>query len=207
MIRTQIKRTETRRAGALSRDDAQLFTRAFHDSPAAISVIDFSDWTYLAVNEAFLSLVGREWHEVIGRRTDELNLWSSERDRMQFGEMLAGLESIVGYETSFRRQSGDLVYGSLSAKLVDAKGRTVVLMLAHDVTERKRSEDQIRYLAYHDALTSLPNRALFEDRLQMALSSARRRREKVAVMFLDIDNFKQVNDRWDTPPATPFCRS
>jgi diguanylate cyclase (GGDEF)-like protein/PAS domain S-box-containing protein len=194
MNRTQTIQSDTRRSGALSRDDAQLFAKAFHDSPAAISMIDFADWTYLAVNEAFLSLVGLEWHEVIGRTTDQVNLWANEDDRLRFAEMLAGLESIVGYETSFQKQSGDLVYGALSAKLVDVKGRTVVLTLAHDVTERKRSENRIRYLAYHDALTGLPNRTLFEDRLQMALSSARRRREKVAVMFMDIDHFKQVND-------------
>ena len=194
MNRNQMTQVTSRRTGALSRDDAQLFSHAFHDSPAAISMIDFADWTYLAVNEAFLGLVGLAWHEVIGRTTDRVNLWADDDDRLRFAELLAGQESVTGYETSFRRQSGEVVYGALSARLFDVKGRSVILTLAHDITERKRSEERIKYLAYHDALTGLPNRTLFEDRLQMALSSARRRREKVAVMFLDIDRFKHVND-------------
>ena len=63
-----------------------------------------------------------------------------------------------------------------------------------DVTERKLSEETIRHLAYHDALTDLPNRALFADRLTVALAQARRTRQPVAVMFLDIDRFKLIND-------------
>jgi diguanylate cyclase (GGDEF)-like protein/PAS domain S-box-containing protein len=63
-----------------------------------------------------------------------------------------------------------------------------------DVTERKQSEQTIRHLAYHDALTDLPNRALFADRLTVALAQARRSGQKVAVVFLDIDRFKLVND-------------
>ncbi|MCH7484057.1 MAG: EAL domain-containing protein [Chloroflexi bacterium] len=63
-----------------------------------------------------------------------------------------------------------------------------------DVTERKQSEETIRHLAYHDALTDLPNRALFSDRLTVALAQGRRTGEGLAVMFLDIDRFKLIND-------------
>jgi diguanylate cyclase (GGDEF)-like protein/PAS domain S-box-containing protein len=167
---------------------------AFHESPAAISILDFDDWKYLAANEAFLRLAGVERDEIIGRTSDRVNIWADDEDRVRFAEMLTLHESVTGFETTFRRGSGEIVYGALSAKLVDISGRALIITLAHDVTERRRSEERNRYLAYHDALTDLPNRTLFEDRLQMALSSARRRREKVAVMFLDMDDFKQVND-------------
>jgi diguanylate cyclase (GGDEF)-like protein/PAS domain S-box-containing protein len=63
-----------------------------------------------------------------------------------------------------------------------------------DITQRKAAEEQVRYLAYYDALTGLPNRVLFQDRLTNALAAARRRREKVAVLFLDLDRFKTIND-------------
>ena len=66
--------------------------------------------------------------------------------------------------------------------------------IARDITERKKAEDTIRDLAYHDALTGLPNRALFEDRLSVALAQAHRSRQMLAVMFLDLDRFKVVND-------------
>src|SRR5207237_9914351 len=63
-----------------------------------------------------------------------------------------------------------------------------------DITERKRAEEQIAFLAYHDKLTHLPNRAMFEEMLELSLARARRRGESVAVLYLDLDNFKLVND-------------
>ena len=63
-----------------------------------------------------------------------------------------------------------------------------------EITERKRAEEIIRHLAYHDALTGLPNRMLFNDRLNLELAHAQRNQQKLAVMLLDLDHFKDVND-------------
>ena len=63
-----------------------------------------------------------------------------------------------------------------------------------DITERKRAEEQVAFLAYHDKLTGLPNRALFEEMLETAIARARRHDLGVGVLFLDLDNFKLVND-------------
>ncbi len=63
-----------------------------------------------------------------------------------------------------------------------------------DITERKQSEERVQYLAYHDALTDLPNRTLLADRLSTAVASARREEDKVALLFLDLDRFKSIND-------------
>jgi diguanylate cyclase (GGDEF)-like protein len=65
-----------------------------------------------------------------------------------------------------------------------------------DVTERRRAEAEIRHMAFHDELTGLPNRALFYDHLHMALASAQRRGDHVGLLFLDLDHFKQLNDRY-----------
>ncbi|MCX7962274.1 MAG: PAS domain S-box protein [Burkholderiales bacterium] len=79
--------------------------------------------------------------------------------------------------------------------IADAAGRPRRMIgVSQDVTERKREEERARYLAYHDTLTGLPNRRLLEDRLRQALYVAERRGEAVAVMMLDLDRFKQVND-------------
>lgn len=79
--------------------------------------------------------------------------------------------------------------------IADASGRPCRMIgVSQDITERKRQEEQARHLAHHDALTGLPNRRLLEDRLRQALHTAERRGESVAVMMIDLDNFKQVND-------------
>jgi diguanylate cyclase (GGDEF)-like protein/PAS domain S-box-containing protein len=82
-----------------------------------------------------------------------------------------------------------------AAPLFDETGRPRGAIGASlDITERKRAEEQIKSLAYHDALTSLPNRRLFQDRLSVAVAQAHRNAQRLAVLFLDLDRFKAVND-------------
>jgi diguanylate cyclase (GGDEF)-like protein/PAS domain S-box-containing protein len=87
------------------------------------------------------------------------------------------------------------IFDRYSTPLVDARGQYRGRIWYHrDITERKASEKRIQFLAYYDALTELPHRALLQDRLQHVLSGARQRGEKVALLFLDLDRFKLVND-------------
>jgi diguanylate cyclase (GGDEF)-like protein/PAS domain S-box-containing protein len=87
------------------------------------------------------------------------------------------------------------VFERYSAPLVDSLGRYRGRIWYHrNITDRKAAEEQIQFLAYYDTLTELPHRALLRDRLDIALASARRRGEKVAVLFLDLDQFKGIND-------------
>jgi len=82
-----------------------------------------------------------------------------------------------------------------AAPLFDSSGRTRGAIGAFlDITARKRAEEQVRDLAYHDALTGLPNRLLFQDRLALAVAQAHRHRQGLAVLFLDLDRFKVIND-------------
>ena len=79
--------------------------------------------------------------------------------------------------------------------VVDESGKvTKVILVSRDVTERKRTEEQMQHLANYDILTDLPNRRLFTDRLKLALAASKREKTKLAVLFLDLDMFKQIND-------------
>jgi diguanylate cyclase (GGDEF)-like protein/PAS domain S-box-containing protein len=100
------------------------------------------------------------------------------------------------YELEIRAKDGRRIPLEVTARLILGKRGEphTVQAIGRDITERKQAEETIRRLAYHDALTDLPNRALFEDRLLVALAQARRQREMIAVLFLDLDSFKVVND-------------
>jgi diguanylate cyclase (GGDEF)-like protein len=87
------------------------------------------------------------------------------------------------------------IFDRYSAPLVDSKKRyRGRIWYFRDITDRKLAEERVQFLAFYDALTGLPNRTLLQDRLTKALASARRRKDKVAVLFLDLDRFKDIND-------------
>jgi diguanylate cyclase (GGDEF)-like protein/PAS domain S-box-containing protein len=94
------------------------------------------------------------------------------------------------------RQDGRVAWLSSHGKtLADSEGRVYRMIgVSQDITERKRQEEEARFLAYHDTLTGLPNRRLLDDRLRQAVFLAQRRDTRVAVMVVDLDRFKQVND-------------
>jgi len=97
-------------------------------------------------------------------------------------------------EVAARRSDDSEFPVELSLASWTARGQTFVTAIIRDITDRRQAEEQIRHLAFHDALTGLPNRLLFGDRLQMAINHARRYRQRVAILFVDIDRFKVIND-------------
>jgi len=98
------------------------------------------------------------------------------------------------YEVKLLTKNGEERWVDFMAATIEFEGKPAVLGTAFDITERKAAEETIRHLAYHDGLTGLPNRTLFEDRLTVTLAQARRKSRLAAVMFLDLDRFKVVND-------------
>ena len=102
------------------------------------------------------------------------------------------------FEIEYRVNARDgrtLWMAARGAPMRDARGKvTRMIGVSQDVTERKQREEMVRFLAYHDSLTGLPNRRLLDDRLKQALYQAQRRDASLAVMLIDLDDFKQVND-------------
>ncbi len=106
-----------------------------------------------------------------------------------------GMTEPETHEWRVRTKSGQYLTGEFAPVPMIKDGKVVGAMgFVRDITERRKAEETIRRLAYHDALTGLPNRALFEDRLRQSLAQAERSRQMLAVMFLDLDRFKLVND-------------
>ncbi len=108
-----------------------------------------------------------------------------------------GLRTRAGFNIEFRVRAlpEELIVHAQGEVVRGADGRAIGLAgTVQDVTERRRAEERIRRLAYFDAQTSLPNRVLFQERVQQAIADARRSRKLVALLFMDLDHFKQVND-------------
>jgi diguanylate cyclase (GGDEF)-like protein/PAS domain S-box-containing protein len=100
------------------------------------------------------------------------------------------------YELRHSRFDGSLFDTEVSLNFLINQGKKYLMAIIRDVTERKHREEIIRQLAYHDTLTGLPNRRLFIDRLEASIALAKRNKQKVALMMLDLDNFKEINDSY-----------
>lgn len=98
------------------------------------------------------------------------------------------------YETGHLDANGRTIVLEVHSRLIDYQGQRAILSVGRDVSERVAAAAEIRRLAHYDPVTGLPNRTLFGDRLAMALAAAERHEERVALLFLDLDHFKEVND-------------
>lgn len=150
-----------------------------------------------SVNPAFTAITGYEAWEALGRTP---NMLSSGRHDHQFYQQLWQTLNQEGRwqgEIWNRRKDGGVYPEWLSITAVenDAGKVTQYVAIFHDLTETKRSEARMQRLAWFDSVTGLANRRLFHDRLQMALNYAREQQQPLALLALDLDMFKQVNDR------------
>lgn len=135
-------------------------------------------------------------------RSDTLegNLSSTHPDDLEYYEntVMEAFENKTGYDITVRTYlpSGELRYiRQLAEPVLDKKGNLIQSVgTVQDVTDQKRSEEQVAYMAHHDTLTDLPNRALFMERLETGLKMAARESRQLAVLFVDLDGFKKVND-------------
>ena len=123
------------------------------------------------------------------------DLFGSESEWQSMVTRLRDQGSLASFETAVRRADGTPLWVLMNASMTsDGKGHPIVAATLVDITERKRAEEEVRYRAHHDVLTGLPNRALFKDRLAIALNYAHRAGNQLAVLCLDLDGFNVVNE-------------
>jgi diguanylate cyclase (GGDEF)-like protein/PAS domain S-box-containing protein len=159
-------------------------------------VITDSEGIIQRVNKAFTTITGFEPEEAIGQNPRILK--SDRHDPAVYEEMWTSLITRGMWEGEIwnRRKKGETYPEWLSINAIKgSEGKTIhYVALFHDITDIKRSEEQLRYQANYDALTDLPNHQLFNDRLKMAITHARRNDLPLGVLFIDLDDFKNVND-------------
>ncbi len=172
-----------------------LFAKMFENSGEAIIITD-ANKNILAANPAFEQITQYSLDEVIGKNPKML---SSGKQTADFYKHMWETIEVTGQWTGEiwnRRKNGEIYPEWLSIGAVkNAKGQVINYIASFsDITKRKEAERRIEFLAHYDSLTKLPNRALFQDRLQRALVISARNKTKVGLMFLDLDKFKSIND-------------
>jgi len=181
------------RARDALRESEARFRALAETAPCAIFIYQGSEFRFVNAAAAALS----------GYTPDELL-------RLGFADLVHPDFRALVKERGFARQRGEEVPGryefkiltkggeerwlDFSSGLIEFGGRSAALGMAFDITDRKRGDERMRTLAYHDPLTGLPNRLLFQDRLQVAVAQAHRSRERLGVLFVDLDGFKLIND-------------
>jgi len=149
----------------------------------------------LDCNESFARIFGyASREEVLGQAA--WDFYVKPEDREVAVAKLLERQSLTNYEHSLRRKDGSLVWVLENGNLIEGPDNRLSIIEGTiiDITERKRAEEQVKHLAFHDPLTNLPNRLLFNDRLTLAVAQAHRHNQKLAVLFLDLDRFKVIND-------------
>lgn len=165
----------------------QFFTLA----PDLLCIVKF-DGTFLKVNPSWSEVLGYRMDEMPGKKlTDYIHPEDMAATLDVIGDLSEG-RRVSNFVTRYRHRDGSYRYVEWHA----ASHEDVIYGSAYDVTKRKEHEREIQFMAYHDRLTGLPNRALFLDRFTQAISHAKRSQNRIGLLFLDLDGFKQVNDHY-----------
>jgi diguanylate cyclase (GGDEF)-like protein/PAS domain S-box-containing protein len=179
-----------------------LHAKIFEHNSEAVLVTD-ADERIISANQAFSAITSYAQSEVLGER---MGILSAQGDQTLLTEEIRDLLSTTGQwsgELGLQRKNGDTFPAGASISSVqDTHGALGhYLVVFSDITERKEAERQIYRLAYYDPLTGLPNRTLFYSLLEQVLTEAHRNRTHGALLFLDLNRFKNINDSFGHTPA------
>ncbi|KAB0492609.1 sensor domain-containing protein [Pseudomonas vancouverensis] len=175
--------------------DLRMAATVFEHSTSAILITDPAGYIVQA-NEAFSRVSGYAVEQVLDQLPNMLTVDEQQEAHLRYVLKQLGQHSTWEGEVWLKRRNGEHypAWVGITAVLDDEGDLASYVCFFSDISERKASEQRIHRLAYYDALTHLPNRTLFQDRLHTALQSAERQKSWVVLMFLDLDRFKPIND-------------
>ena len=188
--------TERKQAEEALRQAEEKYRAIFEDAVVAIFQ-STPDGRYTIANPAMARMLGYDSPEELVTSITDISqqVYVDPKSRGEFKRLLTKQGTVSDFECQIYRKDGSKMWISANARAVFKAGVLVGYDgMNEDITDRKVAEERVQYLAYYDALTDVPNRTLLQDRLSKALASARRQKDKVALLFLDLDRFKNIND-------------
>jgi diguanylate cyclase (GGDEF)-like protein/PAS domain S-box-containing protein len=192
--------TEQAESAALLSASEEQFRVAFDNAPIGMSMIGLSPGNhgrYLRVNAAFEAMLGRTTEELAGMPIEHLtHTEDRERDAGQFALLARGETQTLAFEKRYIHRDGEVVHAWLSSTVVHGGDGEPLYLVTHalDISDRRREQAELERLALTDTLTGLANRTLLNDRLAQALARLHRTGGATAMLLLDVDRFKTVND-------------
>ncbi|OHE40911.1 MAG: hypothetical protein A2Y16_03245 [Tenericutes bacterium GWF2_57_13] len=178
------------------RIEKEKYNTTFDTSPFAIILTRLTDGKIFDVNESFTTITGYPTEDVVGKTTLELNLWHREEDRAFIVGQLSKGNEVRNLEMQFRKKDGRILTGLISSRLIDVNRERCIITSVGDITEMVDLRHELQSMATHDVLTGLPNRKLFYDRFELARTNAHRDNSRFAVVSMDIDMLKNINDQY-----------
>lgn len=187
-----IDRERERTAAQAALSASELRMRNLFDQASDGILILTADHRCLDCNRAAASMLGYSRDEMLALNFQQV---LAPKEQARLAGAVSGVLSGVSYlqEWECLRKDGSIFVGEVSARALDASS---YLAIVRDLTERKRAERNLEHLATHDVLTDLPNQRLMHDRIARAVSQAKRGGRQIAVMYVDVDRFKVVNDAY-----------
>ena len=179
-----------------AKETSERFQLAF-DSGAAGMALIASEGHYISVNRALSEITGYSEKELLARRFHDITHPDDLANDVEHQQaLLAGALDVHETEKRYLHRDGHEVWVRIAVTAARAARGDVLYFVSQvqDITSRRRFEQELAYRALHDPLTGLPNRALFLDRLRQALPRSRRRSGAIAILMIDLDRFKLVND-------------
>lgn len=173
------------------------FRSIFELSPLGIALVSKRDHRFVQANRRYCELLGYSLEELQQMTVADVTHpddWPQSQHLCQTSA--TGAQAVFTLQKRYLRKDGAVRWVNLTADVVanGNDGEPLAIGIVEDITERREVEERIRHMALHDPLTDLPNRALLHDRLQQAMNEAQREKTLLALLFLDLDRFKIVND-------------
>lgn len=176
------------------RKSEKRFRTIFDSANDGILMVDIETKKFYTGNKMICQMLGYMPEEIKDLSVMDIHYKGDSPYVLEHFEKYVNREIVQAIDIPVKRKDGSVFYADINTSLITFAGKTYLMGILRDVTERRQTEKKIRHLAFHDALTNLPNRMLFADRLNLALAHAHRTKEMFAVLFMDLDRFKIIND-------------